>query len=58
MATKKPRRIAARAGKNPSGTISTQLRGSKYRAGGAKPRAKAGGIIRKPAPKIRYSKSH
>lgn len=58
MAKKKPKRILARTGKNPTGQINTHLTSSKYQAGGAKPRAKAGGIIRKPAPKIRYSRTH
>jgi hypothetical protein len=51
-------RIAARAGKDPSANVDTSLDGSKYRAGGAKGKAKKGGIVRKPSAKIRYSKTH
>jgi hypothetical protein len=48
-------RIGARAGKNPSKNIAVSLTGSKYTAGGAKVRRKKGGIVRKPAAKIRYN---
>jgi hypothetical protein len=51
-------RIGARAGKQPKGNVETVLDSSKYRAGGASPRAKKGGIIRKPTAKIRYKKTH
>jgi hypothetical protein len=51
-------RLAARAGKNPAGNIETTFDSSKYAAGGARPRPKKGGIVRKPAAKIRYKKSH
>ena len=51
-------RIGARAGKQPKGNVETTLDSSKYRAGGANPRSKKGGIIRKPIPKIRYKKTH
>jgi hypothetical protein len=61
MAEKKPAkartRIAKRAGKAPSAAIKTTLASSKYRSGGAKPRAKQGGIIRKVAAPIRYKKA-
>jgi hypothetical protein len=62
MAVKKVRtsRIAARVGKSDIATrtsgVETTLSSSKYRAGGAKPRKKSGGIVRKPVPKIRYKK--
>lgn len=58
MAKKTKARVAARAGKNPQSNIETTFTSSKYTAGGAKPRAKAGGIARKPTAKIRYKKSH
>lgn len=51
-------RIGARAGKQPKGNVETALDSTKYRAGGAVMRAKKGGIIRKPVPKIRYKKTH
>jgi hypothetical protein len=55
------KRVAARAGKadlaNRTSGVETSLSGSKYQAGGAKARAKKGGIIRKPVPKIRYKKT-
>jgi len=58
--TKSYTKVGARVGKadtteRSSGT-DTALAGSKYRAGGAKNKSRKGGIIRKPAPKIRYSK--
>jgi hypothetical protein len=53
-------RVAAKVGKadlaTKSSGVETTLAGTKYRAGGAKPKRKAGGIVRKPVPKIRYSK--
>jgi hypothetical protein len=48
-------RIGEKAGKNPSKGVSVALTGSKYSAGGAKARKKAGGIIRKPKATIRYN---
>jgi len=51
-------RVGARAGKNPQANNETTFDSSKYTSGGAKPRAKAGGIARKPTAKIRYKKSH
>ena len=51
-------RIAARAGKNPEANIETTFDSAKYTSGGAKPRGKKGGIVRKPTAKIRYKKSH
>lgn len=39
-----------------SSGLETTLASTKYRAGGAKMRKRAGGIIRKPVPKIRYAK--
>ena len=39
-----------------SSGLETTLASTKYRAGGAKMRKKAGGVIRKPVPKIRYAK--
>lgn len=50
-------RIAKRAGKTPGAAIKTTLASSKYRSGGAKPRAKQGGIIRKATAPIRYKKA-
>lgn len=50
-------RVAARAGKNPSKSVETSLDSSKYRGGGAKPKASKGKVIRKPTPKIRYKKT-
>lgn len=53
-------RVAAKVGKADLATktsgVETTLASSKYRSGGAKPRKKAGGIVRKPVPKIRYNK--
>jgi hypothetical protein len=54
----KKTRIAARAGKNPNASVETSIDSSKYRAGGAKSKAKKGGVIRKPTAKIRYRKTH
>lgn len=54
----KKTRIAARVGKNPSANVETTLDSTKYRAGGAKIKAKKGGVIRKPSAKIRYKKTH
>jgi hypothetical protein len=51
-------RVAARVGKNPKGNVDTTLDSTKYRAGGAKLKAKKGGVIRKPTAKVRYSKTH
>ena len=51
-------RVAARAGKNPTANVDTTLDSSKYRSGGAKAKAKKGGIVRKPSAKIRYKKTH
>lgn len=51
-------RIAARVGKNPNANVDTSLDSTKYRAGGAKLKAKKGGIVRKPTAKIRYKKTH
>jgi hypothetical protein len=51
-------RVAARVGKNPAGSVETTLDSTKYRGGGAKPKARKGGTIRKPSAKIRYSKTH
>jgi hypothetical protein len=55
------KRVAARAGKadiaTKSSGVETALTGSKFQSGGAKMRRKKGGIIRKPAPKIRYKKT-
>lgn len=56
-AAKGKTRIAKRAGKAPGQAIKTTLASSKYRSGGAKPRAKQGGIIRKPISPIRYKKT-
>jgi hypothetical protein len=50
-------KIARRAGKSPKSAIKTTLASSKYRSGGAKPRKKTGGIIRKPVAPIRYKKA-
>lgn len=50
-------KIARRAGKAPGQAVKTTLASSKYRSGGAKPRAKTGGIIRKPISPIRYKKT-
>lgn len=50
-------RVAARVGKNPTGNVETSLDSSKYRAGGAKIKAKKGGVVRKPTAKIRYKKA-
>ena len=53
-------RVASRVGKADLATrtsgVETTLSSTKYRSGGAKPRKKAGGIVRKPVPKIRYTK--
>jgi hypothetical protein len=53
-------RVAAKVGKADLATktsgVETTLSSTKYRAGGAKPRKKSGGIVRKPVPKIRYTK--
>jgi hypothetical protein len=61
MAEKSPAksrtRVAKRAGKTPGAAIKTTLASSKYRSGGAKPRAKQGGIIRKTIAPIRYKKA-
>ncbi len=51
-----PTRIGANAGKRPTSQNQTQLTGSKYSAGGAKKRKKAGGIIRKPLATISPSR--
>jgi len=51
-------RVAARVGKNPTGSVDTTLDSTKYRGGGAKPKARKGGVIRKPSAKIRYSRTH
>lgn len=55
------KRVAARAGKadlaNKSSGVETALTGSKFQSGGAKMRRKKGGIVRKPAAKIRYKKT-
>jgi len=51
-------RIAARVGKNPTANVETSLDSTKYRSGGAKIKAKKGGIVRKPTAKIRYKKTH
>lgn len=50
-------RIAKRAGKTPGAAVKTTLASSKYRSGGAKPRSKQGGIIRKSNAPIRYKKA-
>lgn len=54
MAKKGTTRIGQKAGKDPAKNIEVMLTGSKYTAGGAKSRKKAGGIIRKPKATIRY----
>jgi hypothetical protein len=51
-----PKRIGQTAGKDPKKSVDVALTGSKYKAGGAKSRKKAGGIIRKPKATIRYKK--
>lgn len=51
---KKGTRIGQKAGKDPMKNIDVMLTGSKYTAGGAKSRKKAGGIVRKPKATIRY----
>jgi hypothetical protein len=51
-------RVGARAGKNPEANLETTFTGNRKGGGGAKPKAKAGGIARKPTAKIRYKKSH
>lgn len=48
--------LGAKVGKDPTGALSTKLTSSKYRAGGQQVRAKKGGIVRKPVPKIAYKK--
>lgn len=57
----KRKRVGARAGKADIATrssgVETTLTGSKYQSGGAKMKAKKGGIIRKPTAKIRYKKT-
>jgi hypothetical protein len=58
MPAKKSSRIAARAGKNPGANIETTFDSSKYASGGARPKSKKGGIVRKPTAKIRYKKTH
>jgi hypothetical protein len=59
MAKKKQgARVGSRAGKNPEANLETTFTGNRKTGGGAKPRAKAGGIARKPTAKIRYKKSH
>jgi hypothetical protein len=50
------KRIGQTAGKDPAKSVDVALTGSKYKAGGAKARKKAGGIIRKPKATIRYNK--
>lgn len=50
------RGIGARAGKNPKGNIDTTFASAKRSGGGGKPKAKSGGIARKPSAKIRYKK--
>jgi hypothetical protein len=63
MATKKKsyKKVGARAGKadlaTKSSGLETSLTGSKFQSGGAKMKAKKGGIIRKPIAKIRYKKT-
>lgn len=58
MAEKKVKRtrIGKTVGKNPTAAIDTKLTSSKYRSGGQQVRAKKGGIIRKPVPKMSYKK--
>jgi len=62
MAEKKKRprsttpHLGAKVGKDPTAALDTKLTSSKYRAGGKQVRAKKGGIVRKPVPKIRYKK--
>lgn len=51
-----PKRIGQTAGKDPKKSVDVALTGSKYNAGGAKSRKKAGGIIRKPKATIRYKR--
>jgi|TARA_R110000803_G_scaffold44784_1_gene94656 hypothetical protein len=63
MATKKKsyKKVGARAGKadlaTKSSGLETSLTGSKFQSGGAKMKAKKGGIVRKPLAKIRYKKT-
>jgi hypothetical protein len=63
MATKKKsyKKVGARAGKadlaTKSSGVETSLTGSKFQSGGAKMKAKKGGIVRKPLAKIRYKKT-
>lgn len=61
MKKPKRKRVGARAGKadiaTKSSGLETALTGSKYQSGGAKMKAKKGGIVRKPTAKIRYKKT-
>jgi hypothetical protein len=63
MAAKKKsyKKVGARAGKadlaTKSSGVETSLTGSKFQSGGAKMKAKKGGIVRKPLAKIRYKKT-
>lgn len=64
MAEKKKvtrKRVGARAGKadlaTKSSGLETALTGSKFQSGGSKMKARKGGIIRKPVPKIRYKRT-
>lgn len=58
--SKKPHRarIAARAGKDPSGQVDMAIDSSKARSGGAHLRGKKGGVVRKPTAKVRYKRTH
>lgn len=54
-----PRRrkgIGAKAGKQPQKNVETNIAESRYESGGAKPKRKKGGVIRRPKAPMSYKR--